>query len=119
MEHIAIKEREDTPLEGVHRLDAALTVSPSGSCKISEDGYQLEERIICSISKNGNGINILFKSFADGKVENEYGVVVYKPNERLFSLFPKGKTILTDWGSLKLDIVNKNHGIYFKRNSVK
>lgn len=100
-------------------LDAVLTISPSGSCKISEDGYQIEKRIICTVSKNGNGVDILFKSFADGKTENVYGIVVYKPNERLFSLFPKDKTILTDWGSIKPDIVKKNRGVFFKRKTQK
>ena len=77
------------------------------------------DRIICSVSKNRNGIDILFKSFVDGNIENEYGIVEYKPNERLFSLFPKGKTILTDWGSLKPDFVKKNRGVFFERKMQK
>jgi hypothetical protein len=103
-------------------LDITLTISSSGDCKINREGYQIMDSMVCSVSKNYDGIDILFKSYPGGKTENMYGVAVYKPGERLFSLFPKngGKTLITDWGRLKPEgYAKKSRGVFFKRKGGK
>jgi len=99
-------------------LEIKLALSSSGGCEIIREGYQVQDSMVCSVSKNKDGIDILFKSYPDGKTQNEYGVAVYKSGDRLFSLFPKGngKTLITDWGKLKPEgYVKKKKYIYFKR----
>lgn len=98
-------------------INTVLTITSTGGCQISRDGFQTMERIYCSVSKVDSGINILFKSYSDGKIENEYGTISYKPNEKLFSLHPIGQSelITTVWGSLKPDFIQKKRGVFFKR----
>jgi hypothetical protein len=98
--------------------NAVLTISPSGECKISEDGFQTFSRIKCTITKNDKGIDILFKGYLRENISD----LGYKPGERLFSLFQdgKGKEVITDWGSLiNEDFVKKKRGVFFKRKGKK
>lgn len=99
-------------------LEISLKISSSGDCKISREGYQIMDSMVCTLSKKNNGIDILFKSYPGGKTENEYGVAVYKRGERLFSLIPESNRniLLTDWGRLKpKGYAKRNRGVYFKR----
>jgi hypothetical protein len=98
-------------------LDIALTITRSGDCRLTREGFQRDDELICFISKNNKGIDVLFKSYPDGKIENEYGVTVYKLGVRLFSLFPgiKKGELTTEWGKLKPSFEKIKRGAYFKR----
>lgn len=97
-------------------LDMTLTISPTGDCKLEREGFQRNDEIICSTVWKDNAVDIVFKSYPGGKIENEYGIAVYKPGERLFSLYPKGKRdgLITVWGRLKPGF-EKKHGHFFQR----
>jgi hypothetical protein len=89
-----------------------LMLSPSGSCKLEEDEFQLVSRIDCEVSQSGNGIDIIFKNFSKNNI---YGSE-YKPGDKLFSLYPKGKSLITVWKNLyPEDFAKHKKGIYIKR----
>jgi len=86
----------------------------AGSCVVSQEGYQTDETDMCVAVPGADGIDIDFKSFANGSLVNQYGVAIYHPGERLFSLHTgKDGQVTTNWGSLKPDFVTAASGSYF------
>lgn len=98
-------------------IDTVLNIAPAGGCNITQEGFQAMTGIICSVLKNKSGIDVLFETYANGRIENEYGVILYRPKELLFSLraSENDENIVTTWGTLKPDFVKENEGIFFKR----
>jgi hypothetical protein len=95
--------------------DIKLKITQDDNCTLSWEGFQTDEKIICTVQKDksGNGIDVLFVSYSDGALKNKYGVEIYKPKQRLFALIKSdGKKITTVWSDLRPDRV-KNAGLYF------
>lgn len=73
-------------------MDITLTIKKSGSdgyCFLYADGFQTTDRIVCSLTDNGNKLEVKFKSYEDGKILNGHNVAVYKVGEILFVLEKK------------------------------
>lgn len=100
--------------------DIKLTITRDDHCTLSWEGFQTDENIICTIQKDKSedGITILFVSYHDGSLKNQYGVEIYKPKERLFSLLrSEGKKIITVWSNVyRPDRVNKAGRFFVKRD---
>ncbi|WP_431821324.1 DUF5991 domain-containing protein [Burkholderia sp. F1] len=98
--------------------DINLKISSNGGCSVSWEGFQKDEKIICSVGKDsvGGGVIIRFVSYSNGDSKNEYGVEVYKPKARLFSLVRLNKNpIITTWGEAYRPPKTKRSGVYFKK----
>jgi hypothetical protein len=54
--------------------------------EITADGYQTSNTVLCHSRTKGNSIELRFWSYPDGKMENEYGVKLYKKNDVLLTL---------------------------------
>lgn len=57
-----------------------------GTCKLTIQGYQVFEAILCTAVINERDMDILFSSYENGSVNNQYDVQVYSSAQRLFSL---------------------------------
>jgi hypothetical protein len=92
-----------------------LTLTGS-SCRFSAEGYQTDETILCSARPVPTGVDVAFKSYADGKTTDKYGNAVYSPGDPLFSLEKAGGKILTHWKGYPLpDEKPHPKGVYFTR----
>jgi len=84
------------------------------SCRLTIEGYQTDEHIICSALTDMIRIDIRFKSYSDGKTVNAYGVSEYPVGSSLFTLLRSGGRVITELHSMrpsdKLPIV----GNYFE-----
>lgn len=78
-------------------------------------GYQVDEAILCNILMQPNGLTVKFRSYDNGKIENEYGTVVYEPDAILFILERGEKigTFITTWKALTPDGSKLSKGEYF------
>jgi hypothetical protein len=98
--------------------DMELKISRDDHCTLSWEGFQTDQKIICAVQKDksADGIAILFVSYADGSLKNEYGVEIYQPKERLFSLVKSdGKEITTIWSNVyRPDRANKAGRFFVK-----
>lgn len=90
-----------------------LTLSKS-KCLFSIDGFQTMDRIICKTTKKGDNIDVQFQSYANGTLNNEFGVQVYTPDEILFKLSKHDNMITTTWMSEKPAEKLPKSGVYFK-----
>ncbi len=86
----------------------------SQECKITAQGYQTDEAILCSAEPTGKTLNVKFKSYEGGSTENIYGVAVYNPEGVLFTLSLDNQNILTNWKELTPDDSHSS-GIYFEK----
>jgi hypothetical protein len=96
-------------------MNYVLTLGMNNICRLNIQGYQVDNQIICGTIEEGHDdIHITFKSFADGSLKNPYGIAVYQPDEKLFSLNKKDGELETTWHAIKPD---DNHatGIHFKK----
>ncbi len=68
-------------------------------CRISADGYQTNERIICRAVLRPNGlVDVNYVSFRNGD-EGQYTIgSFYKSGDRLFSMSQHQGKIFTGWG---------------------
>ncbi|MGO4580722.1 DUF5991 domain-containing protein [Cupriavidus sp. 2TAF22] len=78
--------------------DIIISIDPGGKCDISWQGFQQDQKIMCTTKAIGNKINILFFKFSDGKTINQYGVAPYSPHECLLSLHKDDGDLVTKWG---------------------
>ncbi|PUA28402.1 MAG: hypothetical protein B0W54_18265 [Cellvibrio sp. 79] len=69
-------------------------------CLITSQGYQTDEKIICTTKQSGKDLLVKFKTFGDGSIENIYGVEVYKVDGILFKLTSEDGKFKTTWGEL-------------------
>lgn len=81
-------------------------------CQVTSQGYQTDEKILCYTEEKSNQLDVKFKSFADGAVENVYGVQIYPPKSTLFKLVRSDGKITTTWGTLSPDD-SLSTGVYF------
>jgi hypothetical protein len=86
----------------------------SQECKITAQGYQMDEAILCSAEPTGKILNVRFKSYEDGSTQNIYGVAVYNPGEVLFTLSLDNQNVVTTWKELTPD-ESCSSGIYFEK----
>lgn len=82
-------------------------------CSLSIDGFQTMERITCRADTEQTSLHVRFNSYKNGKVENEFGVQVYKVDQILFDLDKSGGDISTTWRADKPDSNRPNTGNYF------
>lgn len=121
-------ERETEQWNGVYKYTAILgenaaddkviieyeLVLNEADCKLTVQGYQTNETLLCTIEKDGVNLTIRFKSYVDGSTENIYGVAVYTPHSILFQLTSTPDTLVTIWGTLTPDD-NYSSGKYFTK----
>ena len=81
-------------------VEYELHISGESGCRLSIDGYQVSEIILCDPVKGEDRLEVRFKSYADGATANIYGVQVYKPGEALFVLLKRDGELVTRWESL-------------------
>lgn len=100
--------------------DMKLKITRDGRCTLSWEGFQTDEHITCAVQKDNSedGIAVLFISYADGSLKNQYGLEIYKPKERLFSLVKSdGKKITTVWSNVyRPDKANQVGQFFVKRD---
>jgi len=83
------------------------------AAKLSIEGYQSDETIFCDISPSGERLDVLFKSYDDGRTVNKYGVAQYRLGDVLFTLSKRGERLTTQWGKLRPDGTKKQQGVFF------
>jgi len=100
-----------SPIAVRYRLDLG-----RGSCLLRAEGFQTDEAIRCVAVPVGGGLAVRFRSFADGSVENMYGVAEYRPGATLLTLRRLRGRLLTRWAGYSLpDGKVRPEGIYFRR----
>ena len=122
-------EHEMAQWNGVYKYDAMLgenvaedkiiieyeLVLKDGDCKLSVQGYQTDETLLCTVEEHGVDLNIKFNSYADGSTENIYGVAIYPPNSTLFQLTSTPDSLITTWGSLLPDDSHSSGKYFIKK----
>lgn len=91
-----------------------LDLSAAG-CKLTAEGYQTDETVLCATKPIADGIDVAFKSYGDGGLTDQYGNAVYSVGDPLFSLQRRDGKILTHWKGYPLPD-DKPHpiGVYFQ-----
>lgn len=84
------------------------------SCRLSIQGYQVFETILCRAEGGVKLLSINFQSYEDGSVKNAYGVQIYKAGEQLFWL---DKELITHWDALVPDESVAKPGKYFLKTA--
>ena len=93
-------------------LDGRLTALMESS------GFQTDETILCDTKVGDKELTLLFRSYPDGSVTNQYDVQVYQPGEALLTLkaADDGKELLTFWQAFTLNDENAASGkVYFTK----
>ncbi len=54
--------------------------------EISADGHQTSNTVFCTTRKKGSSLELRFESYPDGKMENDFGVKLYKKGDVLITL---------------------------------
>ena len=89
------------------------------SAALTEQGYQIDETIMCDSVIENDKITFTFRSYGNGKITNEYGISIYRVGEPLFYLeklkTASGEKIITHWLSLADELKKKKPGVYFKK----
>ena len=80
-----------------------LIVGPPKGCTVVAVGYQTNQEIRCKAVPNGDKLDVSFVSHEDGKPVNPYGVKIYDPNQKLFTLDRKGNAITTQWAGYSMN----------------
>jgi hypothetical protein len=75
-----------------------------GSAQLTVQGFQTDQTIVCDVEPTDDRIVVKFRSYANGKVVNEFGVAEYRPGEPLLTL-ARGRdsqkgSITTEWQGL-------------------
>lgn len=91
-----------------------LTIGARG-CRLDAEGYQTDDHILCRAVPAGNTLSVNFVSYADGKVANQYGTILYRPGQTLFTLNRTPRGIVTRWGAYQPD-ATRGAGKYFRRS---
>lgn len=80
-------ELEDVAGPSVVEFRADLTKASSQHLAvITAVGFQTDETILATAREDGADLVLRFKSYANGRLENAYGVAVYKPGDELVRL---------------------------------
>ena len=90
---------------------------PGSDCRITIDGFQTEETLLCTANDEGSTLTLRFKSHEDGALTNRYGVAVYTPGAPLLALHRmQDGTLETSWLVLQtLDGRTPARGRHFVR----
>ena len=80
-----------------------LIIGPPKGCIVVAVGYQTNNEINCKATANGDKLDVSFVSHEDGKQVNPYGVKIYEPNQKLFTLDRKGNAITTQWAGYSMN----------------
>lgn len=84
------------------------------TCKLTAQGYQTDEIVLCSTKPITDGIDVAFKSYGDGELTDKYGNAVYSVGDPLFSLQRVEGKIVTRWKGYPLpDDQPHPVGVYF------
>jgi hypothetical protein len=76
----------------------------AGSAQLKMQGFQTDQTIVCDVEPTDDRIVVKFRSYANGKAVNEFGVAEYRPGDPLLTLArsrdsQKG-SITTEWQGL-------------------
>lgn len=85
---------------GTHAVIHHNLVIKETRCRLDIEGYQANEKIICTAKSDKNILAVTFKSYENGTVSNLYGVQVYDQKHPLFSLENTNGSLKTHWQSL-------------------
>ncbi|WP_162875452.1 DUF5991 domain-containing protein [Sphingomonas crusticola] len=94
-----------------HRL-----VLDQRGCRLTVRGYQTDEQIICDAVRRGAGLEIRFRSYADGSTANKYGVKIYRPGQPLFALTKETGGLTTTWQSYTHKPERAKQGVFFRKS---
>ena len=96
--------------------EIAIEDGPTPDAEITADGYQTGNTILCTTRIKGSSIELRFLSYPGGKMENDFGVELYKKNDLLMTL-----TRVTSAGKTKYRAVIGKYNtdvkgpVYFKK----
>ena len=96
--------------------EIAIEDGPTPDAEITADGYQTGNTVLCNTRQKGNSLELRFLSYPDGKMENQFGVKLYKKNDLLITL-----TRVTSAGKTKYRAVIGKYNtdvkgpVYFKK----
>jgi len=93
-----------------------LTLS-RGRCRLRASGFQTDETIVCTPKVGRGEIDILFRSYDDGRTVNRYGVPVYLPLEPLVSLRRADGRLITRWRRYSPEDEYPAPGRYFRKTT--
>jgi hypothetical protein len=87
-----------------------LTVKPEGpgpSATLEQTGNQVDRLVLCDADATASRLVVRFRSFADGRVVNAYGVAEFAAGETLFALQgvagARRPQLKTSWKALRPD----------------
>jgi hypothetical protein len=81
-------------------------------------GFQTNESLVCDVSGTHEQIAVSFRTYQNGRTQNEYGVAVYQPGQVLFTLRRAADgALVTTWGALRPDGVREISGRFFERRA--
>jgi hypothetical protein len=85
--------------------------------RLSIVGFQTNDILLCDIAGTPEQIAVSFRSHADGRTANEFGVSVYQPRQVLFTVRAVGdkRDLVTSWDALKPDGLQTVSGRFFER----
>lgn len=86
------------------------------SCKLSIQGYQVSEIILCRAFDREHSLDVKFRSYEDGSLKNPYGIQVYSVDQTLFHLNLE-KDLVTHWDALVPDEAVAKPGKYFLKTA--
>lgn len=86
------------------------------SCKLTIQGYQVSEIILCSALDQGRSLNVNFQSYEDGSLKNQYGIQIYSVDQTLFHLNFE-RELVTQWDALVPDELVSKTGKYFLKTA--
>lgn len=89
----------------------------NGTCRIGVIGYQTDEDIICTRAVKDGSLDVMFKSYGDGKITNIYDVKVYDVGSVLFRLSSDSSGMITIWENLAPDDNVVKSGVYFIKSA--
>lgn len=83
-------------------IEYTLTLDKN-NCVITSQGYQTDEKILCTTTESDGNLVVTFSSYEGGSTKNIYEIEVYPPHSTLFTLTQKNSTLITTWGTLAPD----------------
>ena len=86
------------------------------SCKLSVQGYQVSELILCRAVEQEHSLDVKFLSYENGSLLNQYGVQIYLMDQTLFHLKSE-KELITHWGAFVPDESVVKPGKYFLKTA--